>query len=262
VAAVGGGNNCAVPQRVMRWNQLAALLVASSVIPVACGNESEVAVLGATATRPEIAQFAPTEEPLNAPATTTTATVETTVASGSNAAIPSSSTDVEQAATTTSSNTAPAVAQTSAADEAAQLGAAAETLIEYPFRAALGEWTIRFAPDRGSVRGLTFPRSFEIEIYLREGDTAATVARVLAHEVGHALDVTYNDDGDRARWRDARGIDQSVPWWPDGTTFDFDTGSGDWAESFAVMQTGATNQSSVAGGLTTAQVEVLVSLLP
>jgi hypothetical protein len=228
----------------MRWSLLAALLAASLVIVAACGDDPDVAVLGATVTQPESAQFAATEP-----------------APGSSSLAPSvSPTQASPIEIPTSS----ALGTTTSIDEnrADRLGAAAEALIAYPFRSVLDDWSIEFAPNRESVRGLTFPQSQRIEVYVRDGDTAATVARVLAHEVGHAIDVSFNDDADRASWRSARGIADTTPWWPNGTTFDFDTASGDWAESFAVMQTGATHQGTVAGPLSAEQLDVLAGLLP
>ena len=247
----------------MRWSPAAALFAALLVIAAACGDEPDVAVLGATATRPDVAQFASTTDPSGSSSTPPIAPATSDTARRDLATTSSDSVTVSEP-TTTLTVTTPTTTQTAAppVNEITDLGAAAEALIDYPFRSVLEDWSIRFAPGRDAVRGLTFPQSREIEIYIREGDTAAMIARVLAHEVGHALDVTYNDDADRGTWRTARGIDDSVPWWPEDTTFDFDTISGDWAESFAVIQTGATHQSNVAGALNPQQVDVLIGLLP
>ncbi len=194
------------------------------------------------------------------PASVSTAAVVSTTDSTTTTTVPETTTPTTHPETTTT--TSGAAPPTPSATATADLATSAEALVTYPFREVLDGWTITYGRSREDVRGLTFPRTRTIEIYIREGDTAATVARVLAHEVGHAIDVDHHDDADRQRWREARGIDPSVPWWPNDTTFDFDTAAGDWAESFAVWQTGATNQSNVAGTLTADQIAVLESLLP
>jgi hypothetical protein len=104
------------------------------------------------------------------------------------------------------------------------------------------------------------PGAKRIEIYVRPTDTAEALARVVAHELGHAVDLTRNDALDRARWRTARGIAPTVPWWPDGTADDFATVSGDFAEAFAAWQTGVVSRSEVAGQPTADQLALLASL--
>ncbi len=140
------------------------------------------------------------------------------------------------------------------------MGAEAERLIAYPFRQMLSGWTIRYLSGRGGVRGLTFPDSNTIEIYVRAGDTASVVARVLAHELGHAVDVSLNSEADRQRWREARGAGPEVAWWPTSTTFDFDTLAGDFAEAFAVWQVAADSRSNVGGSLTADQLAIIAEL--
>jgi hypothetical protein len=141
------------------------------------------------------------------------------------------------------------------------LGAEAEALIGYPFRARLDGWAITYLPGREGVRGLTWPAEQRIEIYVRDGDDAVSLSRVVAHEVGHALDITLLTSDDRQRWREVRGIDPAVPWWPDGTTYDFDTVAGDFAEAFAVWQTGVATRSNAAGQPTAEQLAVLAELV-
>jgi hypothetical protein len=141
---------------------------------------------------------------------------------------------------------------------------AARTLAEirYPWRAALPGWRLVFQTGRSGVRGMTFPAEKRIEIYVRDRDTAGSLARVVAHELGHAIDVQHNDARDRARWRAARGVDGTVPWWPGDGAEDLATLAGDFAEAFVVWQLGLPGRSVVAGELTDEQLAVLASLVP
>lgn len=121
-------------------------------------------------------------------------------------------------------------------------------------------WTVVFLPGRDGLRGLTLPDQRRVEVYVRESDDVGGVARVLAHELGHVLDISRNDPADRQAWRDARGLGPGVPWWPEGTTYDFDTGSGDFAEAFATCAAGSSSVSAF-GPVTVEQLELLGSLV-
>jgi hypothetical protein len=111
--------------------------------------------------------------------------------------------------------------------------------IRFDWRTVLGGWQIRFLPGRKGLRGSTFPDTKVIEVYVRPRDDVATLSHVIAHEMGHAVDVSRLGDVQRDAWRAARGYGASVPWFPtaDGAR-DYATGAGDWAESFARWQTG------------------------
>ena len=65
-------------------------------------------------------------------------------------------------------------------------------------------------------------RERRIEIFVRAGDTAWDVARVVAHEFGHAVDLRRNSSTDRERWREQRGLGD-VQWWPESGEPDFAT---------------------------------------
>ncbi len=95
---------------------------------------------------------------------------------------------------------------------------------------------------------------------MRDADTEATLHRVIAHELGHVLDVEYNSADDRDRWIAQRGIDSSVPWWPSASAPDFATGAGDFAEAFAVWETGITTRSSVGAQPSQADLDLLIEL--
>ncbi|MEX0768405.1 MAG: hypothetical protein WD029_08035 [Microthrixaceae bacterium] len=111
-------------------------------------------------------------------------------------------------------------------------------LIQYDWQNSLKGWELRFLGARSGYRGMTYPTDRVIEVYLRQGDTAQSLAHVVAHELGHAVDLTFFDDGDRRAWMQARKFGSSVPWFVSPGGADFSSGSGDFAESFAWWQVG------------------------
>lgn len=118
--------------------------------------------------------------------------------------------------------------------------------IGFAWRQTLPGWSIVFRPARTGLRGLTKVEERRIEIYVRDSDSADSILRVLAHELGHAVDVELNSPSDRERWRTARGVGPTVAWWPGNAVSDFDTLAGDFAEAFATLLTGSVSQSRVA----------------
>jgi len=115
-------------------------------------------------------------------------------------------------------------------------GQAALNRISYPWEDKLKGWTIDFVPGRQGYLGLTYVTEKRIVIYVRNSQSADSLAHVVAHEFGHAVDVTFNDGADRRRWQKARGIERS-DWWPTASgASDFTSGAGDFAESFADWQ--------------------------
>jgi len=133
-------------------------------------------------------------------------------------------------------------------------------LIDYPWQARLAGWRIEFSSSRSGLRGLTYPDTKLIEIYVRPTDSPESLARVLAHELGHAVDVELNSSADRQRWRDARGIGPATQWWPDPSTSDFNTGAGDFAEVFAVWLTGVASLSRVGTPVTADHLALVAQL--
>jgi hypothetical protein len=139
----------------------------------------------------------------------------------------------------------------------------ASALASLPFDPAveIPGWEIVFLPGRDDIRALARPDQRRIEVHVRPDDTADGLRRVIAHELGHALDVERLDDADRARWRSARGVGLEVPWWPRGTTYDFDTMAGDFAEAVAAWMVGSESVSQVGGPFTPEQLAVVEELI-
>lgn len=139
-------------------------------------------------------------------------------------------------------------------------GQAALATISYPWQELLPEWKIEFMPESMGLYGLTLVKDKRIEIYVRPFQQTELLAHVIAHELGHAVDVTMNNSRDRRRWEDSRGID-SEPWWPGSGATDFSTGAGDFAEAFAAWQVGDQSfRSTLANPPTPAQEALLAEL--
>ena len=132
--------------------------------------------------------------------------------------------------------------------------------IEYPWREQLPGWQIEFIVGAGNIAGYTWSREERIEIFVRPGATSSDLARILAHELGHAVDVSKNSGDERREWLEARNAVDS-PWWPGNGAADFATGAGDFAESFAVWQVGdADYRGELAPAPTPEQLELLEQL--
>ncbi|MEM8924948.1 MAG: hypothetical protein AAGD35_15695 [Actinomycetota bacterium] len=141
-----------------------------------------------------------------------------------------------------------------------QRGAAALEEIDYPWRDLLPEWTIQFHPAEKGAYGYTLTREQHIDIYVRADQSHELLAHVIAHEIGHAIDVSLNSGDDRRRWQASRGI-EDAPWWPDNRASDFATGAGDFAESFAAWQVGPESfRSDLGGAPNAAQIQLLDEL--
>lgn len=109
--------------------------------------------------------------------------------------------------------------------------------VTWSWRDRLPGWRIEFVRGQGPVAGFTWSRERRIEVFVRSGDDAAELRRVLAHELGHAVDLTHLTAADRRAWQDLRGT-AAAPWWPESGSQDFGTGAGDFAECFAVWLVG------------------------
>lgn len=143
--------------------------------------------------------------------------------------------------------------------EPSSVGAAAESLISYPFRLLLPGWTFAYEPPRDGYFGSTNTVTRTITIHVSSLDTPSSVAGVLAHEIGHALDVMYLDDDARTRWLDERDLD--VAWWPNSGAGDFVVGAGDFAEAVAAL-IAASPSDSEHGAFSAEELQVAAELIP
>ena len=129
-----------------------------------------------------------------------------------------------------------------AAESYQETGRKAEALISYDWKSKLPGWKVNYSGDKANYRGMTLKSSKTIEIYINDGDSPAEVAGILAHEIGHALDVTYLDDSTRLEWLDAR--EMPAVWWAGEGLDDFSVGAGDFAEAVASIWVGSPNDSN------------------
>ena len=162
------------------------------------------------------------------------------------------------AASPAASSTAPP--GTAAAGTPQAIGQAAEDLLPFDWQNSLPGWRVVYSGPNAGFRGLTYPYDNTIEMFVRDNDTPESLAGILAHEIGHAIDVTHFGDSERNQWRDARGIDDSQ-WWPDAYASDFESGAGDFAESFAYWAVGDASSSQIAGTPTSGQLAILSQLV-
>ncbi len=141
-----------------------------------------------------------------------------------------------------------------------EVGLLAEAQLPFDWQELLPGWKIIYAGENPSFRGLTYPYEKTIEMFVRPGDTPESVAGILAHELAHAFDVDYLNDDGRAEWLRARNIDDA-PWWPDAYARDFQSGAGDFAESFAYWAVGDRSSSELGGTPTASQIDLIESFL-
>ena len=133
--------------------------------------------------------------------------------------------------------------------------------MSFDWQTAFPDWDLEFHGERAGIRGLTYPGEKRVEIFIRADDTAASIHRVLAHEVGHVIDVELNSNDDRRRWAEQRGLSDDAPWWPSAESPDFATGAGDFAEAFAVLEAGIQSRSTVGSQPTSADLSLMRELM-
>lgn len=141
---------------------------------------------------------------------------------------------------------------------ATEMGAQAESLINYDFRGELGDWQFTFADENPDFLGVTMSEIKTVTIHVQPDATAEAVAAVLMHEVGHVLDLERLDDRQRARWIELR--DMPATWWPGNGLSDFAVGAGDFAEAVSALTTGSPS-SSVYGEFTEEQLRFVADVL-
>ncbi len=137
-------------------------------------------------------------------------------------------------------------------------GAAALALLDHPWQ-QLG-WTIDFEPGRPGYLGMAYVEERRIVVWVRPEQSIEHLASVVAHELGHAVDLTWGTPERRARWTQLRGLDASTPWFGCSQCTDFATPAGDFAEVFSYWQTGTDFQSRMAGYPSPEALEALLPL--
>jgi len=137
-------------------------------------------------------------------------------------------------------------------------GAAALALLDHPWQQT--GWTIDFEPGRPGYLGMAYVEERRIVVWVRPEQSIEHLASVVAHELGHAIDLTWNTPERRARWMELRGIDASNPWFGCSACTDFATPAGDFAEVFSYWQTGIDFQSRMAAYPEPEALEAMVSL--
>jgi hypothetical protein len=136
--------------------------------------------------------------------------------------------------------------------------AAALARVSYPWQ-QLGYRIVFLGPQAG-VWGRTSPRSMGfIDIYVRPDESVDMLAHVIAHEIGHAVDLTYGNDQRRQVWEELRGVSPR-PWFTCSMCEDFSTPAGDFAETFAYWQLHDFSRSELAPAPTAAQLAQLTPL--
>lgn len=137
-------------------------------------------------------------------------------------------------------------APASAQDYAESVGQAALAMIDYPLE-PLG-WTVSFLPGRSGYLGLAIGPERRIEIYVRPSHGVTDVAHTLAHEIGHAVDLTYGSNYRRAEYRRMRGFSPDVTWFGCDECSDYATPAGDFAEVFEYWLLGGGDYRSQLAG--------------
>jgi hypothetical protein len=138
---------------------------------------------------------------------------------------------------------------------------AALALIRFPWQQL--NYQIVFLAPRPGFRAMTFPAQHRIEVYARPQDDASLLAYDIAHELGHAIDVTYNTAETRKNWLRLRGIDPSTPWFGRDGCSDFETPAGDFAETFALLMLGPKDfHGRIAPPPTAQQISSLYAFFP
>lgn len=138
--------------------------------------------------------------------------------------------------------TAPAADAQSYAES---VGQAALATIDYPFD-TLG-WDIQFLPGRTGFLGLAIGPKRRIEIYVRPTHSVTDVAHTLAHEIGHAVDMTYGTRYRHSEYLRLRGFSPDAAWFGCDSCTDYATPAGDYAEVFEYWLLGGGGYQSQLG---------------
>jgi hypothetical protein len=140
-----------------------------------------------------------------------------------------------------------------------QVGAAALELIDYPWR-DLG-WTVDFLPGRTGYLGLAIGEERRLEIYVRDHHTVFDIAHTFAHELGHAVDLTYGTEYRRSEYQRMRGLPQRDGWFGCDACTDYATPAGDFAEVFEYWLLGGGDYRSQLASPPSSEQLVVISTL-
>jgi hypothetical protein len=116
--------------------------------------------------------------------------------------------------------------------------------------------TLTFLPGGGALKGMTYYDRHHVDVFVGScsGESDALLRHVVAHEMGHAWDSLHMSDALRADYLSARGIPAGTPWFGCNGCQDFATPAGDFAETYAQWQRGASDsRSMMAAPATSAQ---------
>jgi hypothetical protein len=113
-------------------------------------------------------------------------------------------------------------------------GRKALALLRFKPEDVLPGWTIVFKPARAGILGLTLVQERRVEVYVRMDRPLAGTAHDIAHELGHAVDVTYYSDDEHLSYLELRNLAPSTSWWTCSGCRDMQVGAGDFAETFAL----------------------------
>lgn len=159
----------------------------------------------------------------------------------------------ENAAVSSAAAAAPAAPVLSARAQAI------EDTIGWDFRAALSTWRIEHDGAHPTWRGVTNTVERTVTLFDRPETSVDEAASVLAHELGHAVDIDVLDDDSRRGWLALRGIDTG--WWAGEAQADFDVGAGDFAEAVAAYLVDSPTRSPH-GAYTDEQLAFVAELIP
>jgi len=133
--------------------------------------------------------------------------------------------------------------------------------VHFPWR-ALGYRYVA-APPRADLLALTFTgaqRRTEVYVQPCAIEPDALLRHVIAHEVAHAIDAEWMTPGRRTAWTRARRLAPGTAWYACDRCPVWSSGEGDFAEVFALWQTGAF--AGYASAPTLTQLPCLVRLFP
>lgn len=136
---------------------------------------------------------------------------------------------------------------------------AIENAIDWDFRAALPTWSVEHGDAHPTWRGVTNTVERTVTLFDRPETSIEEAASVLAHELGHAVDIDVLDDDSRRAWLALRGIDTG--WWAGEAQADFDVGAGDFAEAVATYLVDSPTRSPH-GAYSDEQLAFVAGLIP